>query len=110
VLEIVFGVDMRGMFLEFLFAGAFLASCFRDALILLALRAGNGCGESREAQKKNRGGDKTCTGRNSPEACATGLDGQRAVDVSQQHGKPTTGGLRVRRSVPGDWLEGKIFS
>jgi len=53
--EIFFGVNMLGPLLQFFFASAFLTGGFGDALILLVLRAGNGCAENREAQKNNSG-------------------------------------------------------
>gem|GEM_PF-6167177 len=49
--EIIIRVNMRGALLQFLLAGAFLAGGFGDALVLLILRAGNGCAESGAAQK-----------------------------------------------------------
>lgn len=55
VLEILFGVNVFGVLLRFLFAGAFLACGFGDRLILLVLRARKGGAESREAQKKDEG-------------------------------------------------------
>lgn len=110
MLEIVVGVNMRGMFLQFLFAGAFLTSGFGDTLVWLVLSERNGRAKSCEAHKKNCERSETVGTRDSPAACAARLGGQRAAWVSQQHGKPTTGGHRVRRIVVGERADRKIIS
>jgi len=79
MLEIFFGVNVLGALLLFLFAGAFLAGGFGDALILLVLRATNVGAESREAQKKNSGCGEMDRTRDSPCACATRLERHGAV-------------------------------
>ena len=111
VLEIFFGVNVLGVFLRFLFANAFLTGGFGDGLILLlVLRARNGGAESCEAQKQDGECSEMDGARDSPCACATRLKGPGAVEVSKLHGKPTTGGLCVRRSVSGKRWNGKGFS
>jgi hypothetical protein len=47
--------------------------------------------------------------RDSPCACATRLERHGSVWVSKLHGKPTTGGLRVRRIVSKSAPQGKSF-
>jgi len=93
MLEIFFGVNMLGAFLQFLFARAFLASCFGDTLLLLALGillilcAGNRCAENGECEKENCGSGKPPDARDSPRAWMTRLQGHGAVWSSQQHGQ-----------------------
>ena len=103
MLEILFGVNVLGALLQLLFAGAFLTGGFGDALVLLVLRlvlgARNRGAESRAAEKKNCGCRETDGTRDPPHAWATRLERHEAVWVSKQHGKPTTGGHRVRKSV-----------
>jgi hypothetical protein len=87
-----------------------LPSGFGDGLILLVLRARNRGAESCEAQKQDCRRCEMDGARDSPCACAARLKGPWAVEVSKLHGKPTTGGLRVRRSVPGKRRYRKSFS
>jgi len=79
VLEIFFGVNTLGVFLYFLFAGAFLTGGFGDGWILLILRARNGGAESREAQKQDGRCGEVDGARDPPCACATRLEGPEAV-------------------------------
>lgn len=96
-LEIFVGVNMLGMGGLGLFAGARLPGGFGDALVLLILSARNGGAERGAEQKSGGSGEQLGSAQNSPHACGTRLEGHRGFCVSQQHSKPTTGGLRVSK-------------
>lgn len=108
--KVVVRVNVGGRILFFVLAGACLPRGIGDALRGLILSERSGCTEREAAEKcRKRDGDFEWT-RDSPRAQALRLERRSAVEGSQHNGKPTTGGLRVRKIVPEGLAERKSFS